>query len=119
MMETDKPILERRKSAGNAYEPAGKGVMVLKLKKEIKKQLKKVCKQTEKLYGEFGAGESSGEFDTNAVLIRMDKLENELKALKEAVNQEKKKQYLERMGRTDRQQSLAGERKYTLKDQAE
>ena len=99
--------------------PADKGVMILKLKKEVRKQVKKVWKQADKLFREFGEGESSAEYDTNTVLIRMDKLENELKALREAVNYEKKQQYLKRVGGTERQQSLselaAGEGKYVVK----
>ena len=83
--------------------------MVLKLKKEVKKQVKKVCKQTEKLFREFGEGESSAEYDTNAVLILMDKIESELKALRDAVNNEKKQQYLEKIGSTRRNPSLSGE----------
>ncbi len=64
-------------------------------------------KQAEKLYKEFGEGESSAEYDTNTVLIRMDKLENELKALREAVNNVKKEQYEERVTYAGRQQSLS------------
>lgn len=93
--------------------------MILTLKKEVKKQIKKVYKQANKLFQEFGEGESSAQYDTNEVLIRMDKLENELKALREAVNYEKKQQYLERTGQIKRQQSLselaAGEGKYIVK----
>ena len=76
-------------------------------------------KQTEKLFKEFGEGESSAEYDTNTVLIRMDKLENELKALREAVNNAKKEQYEKRTTDSSRRQSLselaAGEGRYIVK----
>ncbi len=71
--------------------------MLLSMKKDMKKQVKRVCRQTEKLFKE---GKSSAEYDTNVVLIRMDKIENELKELREQVNREKKQQYMERLGRT-------------------
>ena len=74
--------------------------MLLSMKKDMKKQVKRVCRQTEKLFKEFGEGKSSAEYDTNVVLIRMDKIENELKELREQVNREKKQQYMERLGRT-------------------
>ncbi len=74
--------------------------MLLSMKKDMKKQVKRVCRQTEKLFQEFGEGKSSAEYDTNVVLIRMDKIENELKELREQVNREKKQQYMERLGRT-------------------
>ena len=64
--------------------------MLLSMKKDMKKQVKRVCRQTEKLFKEFGEGKSSAEYDTNVVLIRMDKIENELKELREQVNREKK-----------------------------
>lgn len=73
--------------------------MLLSMKKDVKKQVKRVCRQAEKLFKEFGEGKSSAEYDTNAVLIRMDKIENELKELRELVNREKKQQYMERIGR--------------------
>lgn len=80
-------------------------------------------KQAEKLFIEFGGGESPAEYDTNTVLIRMDKLENELKALREAVNQAKKQQYLKRVEHTNRQKSLselaAGEGRYVVKKPAQ
>lgn len=77
--------------------------MVLKLKKEVKKQVKKVEKQTEKLYKEFTGGKKdSPQYDTNAVLLRMDKIDMELKALRDAVNHDKQQQYMERMGRIAR-----------------
>lgn len=74
--------------------------MLLSMKKDMKKQVKRACRQTEKLFKEFGEGKSSAEYDTNVVLIRMDKIENELKELREQVNREKKQQYMERLGRT-------------------
>lgn len=74
--------------------------MLLSMKKDVKKQVKRVCKQAEKLFKEFGEGKSSVEYDTNVVLIRMDKIENELKELRDLVNREKKQQYMERLGRT-------------------
>lgn len=93
--------------------------MLLKLKKEVRKQVKRLYRQAEKLYKEFGEAEASVEYDTNEVLIRMDKLENELKALREAVNHAKRQKYLERVGNTNRQKSLselaAGEGKYIVK----
>lgn len=74
--------------------------MVLKLKKEVRKQAKKLNKQAEKLFAEFGGGKKdSVEYDTNTVLLRMDRIEIELKALREAVNHDKQQQYMERMGR--------------------
>lgn len=73
--------------------------MLLSMKKDVKKQVKRVCKQAEKLFKEFGEGKPSAEYDTNVVLIRMDKIENELKELRELVNREKKQQYMERIGR--------------------
>lgn len=73
--------------------------MLLGMKKDVKKQVKRVCKQAEKLFKEFGEGKASAEYDTNVVLIRMDKLEHELKELREQVNREKKQQYMERIGR--------------------
>ena len=74
--------------------------MLLSMKKDVKKQVKRVCRQTEKLFKEFVEGGSSAEYDTNAVLIRMDRIDHELKALRELVNREKKQQYMERMGRS-------------------
>lgn len=75
--------------------------MLLSLKKNVKKQAKRVCKQTEKLYKEFGEGKKAEAeyFDTNTVLMRMEKVEIELKALRDLVNHEKQQQYMERMGR--------------------
>lgn len=73
--------------------------MLLCMKKDVKKKVKRLCRQAEKLFKEFGEGKASAEYDTNAVLIRMDKIENELKELRELVNHEKKQQYMERIGR--------------------
>lgn len=71
--------------------------MILKVKKSVRKQAKCVRKETEKLYEKLGGKESPEEFDTNDVLIRVDKIEEELKHLKEIVNQEKERAYLERL----------------------
>lgn len=79
--------------------------MLLSLKKNVKKQAKRVCKQTEKLYKEFGEGKKSSAdyYDTNTVLMRMEKVEIEIKALRDLVNHEKQQQYMERMGKSPQQ----------------
>ena len=38
------------------------------------------------------------EYDTNVVLLKMDQLDSELKSLREAVNREKERAYIEKMG---------------------
>ena len=68
--------------------------MILKLKKDMKKQVKRVNKEMEKLGKKFGGKE----FDTNVVLLKMDQLDSELKSLREAVNREKERAYIEKMG---------------------
>ena len=67
--------------------------MILKLDKDMKKQVKKVNKEAEKLNKKF----SDKEYDTNVGLLKMDRLENELKALRELVNREKERAYIEKM----------------------
>ena len=68
--------------------------MILSLKKDVKKQVKKVNKEVEKLCKKF----SKKEYDTNVVLIKMDRIESELNALRELVNHEKEQAYIEKMG---------------------
>lgn len=68
--------------------------MILKLKKDVKKQAKRVIKETEKLGKKLGGKE----YDTNVALIKMDRIENELKALRDMVNREKERAYIEKMG---------------------
>ena len=68
--------------------------MILKLKKDMKKQVKRVNKEMEKLGKKFG----NKEYDTNVVLLKMDQLDSELRALREAVNREKERAYIEKMG---------------------
>jgi len=72
--------------------------MILKLKKDVKKQGKCVCKETEKLWKQLKGKDSSKRFDTNEVLMTADKLEDELKTLREAINRAKEREYIERMG---------------------
>ena len=67
--------------------------MILKLKKDVKKQAKRVIKEAEKL----GKKLSAKEYDTNVALIKMDRIENELKALRDRVNREKERAYIEKM----------------------
>lgn len=67
--------------------------MILKLKKDMKKQVKRVNKEMEKLCKKFG----DKEYDTNVVLLKMDRIDNELKALREAVNRDKERAYIEKM----------------------
>ena len=57
--------------------------MILSLKKEVEKLCKKFDKK---------------EYDTNVVLIKMDRIESELKTLREMVNREKERAYIEKMG---------------------
>mgnify|MGYP007105517674 FL=1 len=68
--------------------------MILSLKKDVRKQAKNVNKEVEKLYKKF----NKKEYDTNVVLIKMDRIENELKTLREMVNREKERAYIEKMG---------------------
>lgn len=68
--------------------------MILSLKKDVRKQAKSVNKEVEKLYKKF----NKKEYDTNVVLIKMDRIENELKTLREMVNREKERAYIEKMG---------------------
>lgn len=68
--------------------------MILNLKKDVKKQVKRVNKEMEKLSKKF----SGKEYDTNVVLLKMDRLDSELKSLREAVNREKERAYIEKMG---------------------
>lgn len=68
--------------------------MILKLNKDVKKQVKRVNKEMEKLDKKFGGKK----YDTNVVLLKMDQIESELKALREAVNREKERAYIEKMG---------------------
>ena len=72
--------------------------MILKLKKDVKKQGKCVRKEAEKLWERLKGKDSSGRFDTNDVLITADKLEDELKTLREMINRAKEQEYIERMG---------------------
>lgn len=69
-------------------------IMILKLKKDVKKQAKRVVKEAEKL----GRKLDGKEYDTNVALIKMDRIENELKALRDMVNREKERAYIEKMG---------------------
>ena len=71
--------------------------MILKLKKSIRKQAKCVHKETEKLFKKLRDKGSSASFDTNDVLLRMDRITDELKALRDVINQEKEHAYLERL----------------------
>lgn len=68
--------------------------MILSQKKDVRKQAKNVNKEVEKLYKKF----NKKEYDTNVVLIKMDRIENELKTLREMVNREKERAYIEKMG---------------------
>ena len=70
--------------------------MILKLKKSVRKQAKCVHKETEKLYKRLS--EKGSSFDTNDVLIRMDRITDELKALRDVINKEKEQAYLEKLG---------------------
>ena len=72
--------------------------MILKLKKSVRKQAKCVHKETEKLYKKLSDKGDSAKFDTNEVLLRLDRITDELKALREAVNREKERAYIEKMG---------------------
>ena len=47
--------------------------MILKLKKDMKKQVKRVNKEMEKLGKKF----DKKEYDTNVVLLKMDQLDSE------------------------------------------
>lgn len=68
--------------------------MILSLKKDVRKQAKSVHKEVEKLCKKF----DKKEYDTNVVLIKMDRIENELKTLREMINREKERAYIEKMG---------------------
>lgn len=68
--------------------------MILSLKKDVKKQAKRVNKETEKLCKKL----DDKEYDTNVVLLKMDRIESELKTLRDLINQEKKQAYLEKIG---------------------
>lgn len=68
--------------------------MILSLKKDVRKQVKSVNKEVEKLCKKF----NKKEYDTNVVLLKIDRIENELKALRETVNREKERAYIEKMG---------------------
>ena len=68
--------------------------MILSLKKDVRKQVKSVNKEVEKLCKKF----NKKEYDTNVVLIKIDRIESELKALREMVNREKERAYIEKMG---------------------
>nr|WP_300662147.1 hypothetical protein [uncultured Acetatifactor sp.] len=68
--------------------------MILSLKKDVRKQVKQVNKEVEKLCKKF----DKKEYDTNVVLIKMDRIESELKTLREMVNREKERAYIEKMG---------------------
>ena len=63
--------------------------MILKLKKSVRKQAKCVHKETEKLYKKLSDKGDSAKFDTNEVLLRLDRITDELKALREVINTEK------------------------------
>ena len=71
--------------------------MILHLKKSIKKQAKVLRKETEKICKKLEGKGSSAEFDTNAVLIKMDSIESELRALREVINYEKERAYVKKM----------------------
>lgn len=81
--------------------------MILKLKKSVRKQAKCVHKETEKLFKTLKGKDSSATFDTNDVLIRMDRITDELKNLRDVINQEKEKAYMERIGDITRQKPKA------------
>ena len=68
--------------------------MILSLKKDVRKQVKQENKEVEKLCKKF----DKKEYDTNVVLIKMDRIESELKTLREMVNREKERAYIEKMG---------------------
>lgn len=72
--------------------------MILKLKKSVRKQAKCVHKETEKLFKTLKSKDSSAAFDTNDVLIRMDRITDELKTLRDVINQEKEQAYMDKMG---------------------
>lgn len=75
-------------------ERSVQSIMILKLKKDVRKQAKRVVKEAEKL----GRKLDGKEYDTNVALIKMDRIENELKALRDMVNREKERAYIEKMG---------------------
>ena len=77
--------------------------MILKLKKSVRQQAKRVHKESEKLFKKLRDKGSSATFDTNDVLLRMDRITDELNTLRDVINQEKEQTYLERMGAVSRQ----------------
>ena len=76
--------------------------MILSLKKDIRKQAKRVHKETKKLYETLSSKKSSATYDTNAILLKLDGIESELKTLREVINREKEKAYIERSGKLPR-----------------
>lgn len=86
-----------------AAERSATANMILKLKKSVRKQAKCVHKETEKLFKRLSDKGSSAKFDTNDVLIRMDRITDELKALRDLINKEKEQAYLEKLGAITRQ----------------
>ena len=76
--------------------------MILSLKKDIRKQAKRVHKETKKLYETLSSKKSSATYDTNAILLKLDGIESELKTLREVINREKEKAYIERIGKLPR-----------------
>ena len=71
--------------------------MILSLNEGVRKQAKNVSKQAKELRALLNSEEICAEYDTNAVLIQMDKIENELSALRDLINREKEQAYIEKL----------------------
>ena len=97
------PKIAYDKRKGNAQGKERIDIMILKLKKSVRKQAKCVHKESEKLFKKLRDKGSSATFDTNDVLLRMDRITDELNTLRDVINQEKEQTYLERMGAVSRQ----------------
>ncbi len=71
--------------------------MILSLNEGVRKQAKSISKQAKELRALLDSEEICAEYDTNAVLIQMDKIQDELGALRDLVNREKERTYIEKL----------------------
>ena len=71
--------------------------MILSLNEGVRKQAKSISKQAKELRALLDSEEICAEYDTNAVLIQMDKIQDELGALRDLDNREKERNYIEKL----------------------
>ena len=72
--------------------------MILRVRENVKTQARLIRKETVQLCRTLEGKDEAASFDTNTVLMGLDRIEEELKTLRTLVNREKERAYIERMG---------------------